>query len=659
MKEKIKRFIDCNVPTQVCNMKCPYCYVGQVEGFTGKIQTINHSPEEVRNALSKKRMGGTIFINFCGTGETLLGDEILPIVLEVLKEGHYVQIVTNGTISKRFDEIVTWRKELLARLLFKFSYHYTELLRMNLVDVFFENVLKVRDAGCSFSIEITSGDGMVSYIDDMKRICVEKCGAMPHVTVARNNADPSFKLLTEHSREEYENEWGVFESELFDLKMELYSKKRREFCYGGEWTLYLYLANGDLKQCYKGDIIDNIFENPNRPIHFRPIGVGCKEPYCFNGHAWMTLGCIPGMKIPTYCDIRNRVTNTGKEWLTECAKSFLSQKLEDNNIIYDNVSIRPKILMLGDDISKGYREIIRNIMCDKNDIIYPEQTMTCSTHMFFSMQKVAEQLSIGTNIDIVYFNTGLGDVIRISGEDSLVSLGEYKHNLQKIVGRLQLLFPNAKLIFATTTPVKEELSQFDFNICNKDIQLYNEAACRIMFENHIMVHDLNSIVIKHISENKNVYEDFTNLAEEEYDRIAYVIDSFLNETINEIETEREKYLVKVIDDQVGDNLKYFSGKRVVVYGAGDYGIKVVNELEKIGIKPYLVCDQNKSKQGQTLNGTQIISPERYKNELIHKEKDVLLIAIKNPQVVENILKQFEREKDLDIITYRVFSQLRD
>ena len=109
--DTIKRFIDCNVPTQICNLHCPYCYVGQVNGFSGKIEPIKYSPELVRAALSKKRMGGLILINFCGTGETLLGEDILPIVHEVLKEGHFVQVVTNGTISKRFDEIASWDKK--------------------------------------------------------------------------------------------------------------------------------------------------------------------------------------------------------------------------------------------------------------------------------------------------------------------------------------------------------------------------------------------------------------------------------------------------------------------------------------------------------------------------------------------------------------------
>ena len=66
MHELIKRFIDCNVPTQTCNLKCPYCYVGQVEGFSGKVRTIGHTPIEVRAALSKKRMGGIILLIFVG-----------------------------------------------------------------------------------------------------------------------------------------------------------------------------------------------------------------------------------------------------------------------------------------------------------------------------------------------------------------------------------------------------------------------------------------------------------------------------------------------------------------------------------------------------------------------------------------------------------------
>lgn len=653
MQELIKRFIDCNVPTQVCNLKCSYCYVGKVKGFSGKIRTIDHTPEEVRTALSKKRMGGTIFINFCGTGETLLGDEILPIVHEVLKEGHFVQIVTNGTISKRFDELISWDRELLSRLLVKFSYHYSEFLRLNLIDVFFDNVLKVRDAGCSFSVEITSGDEMVPYIDEMKQICLEKCGAMPHVTVARNNADPSLKLLTDCPVKDYENTWGTFDSVLFDLKMKLYGEKRKEYCYGGEWTFYLYLSNGDLKQCYKGDIIDNIFEDVTRPIHFKPIGKECPEPYCYNGHAWMTLGCIPGMNIPTYCDVRDRTTSKGG-WLTERARSFFSHKLEENNIIYDNISDDPRILLLGDSISKGYREYVFNDMIGKAYIYYPEGITTFSTHMLRYIQEYAEKLSIGSNINIVYFNTGLWDVLRINGDDPLVSIDEYKKNLQRIINRLRYVFPNAELVFATTTPVHEEMATYSFSRVNSDIKYYNDAACEIMENNHVEVHDLNKYVAESLDDK---YADFTHFTEEGYKAIANEIVDFVYTIIRNDQIDQVESVPNIVDEKIRSDLRSLSRKRIVIYGAGDYGERVIEELDKIGVRPYIVCDQNEKKQGQRIAGIQIVSPKKYRNEIMKTETDILMIAIKNRHVMSDVINTFRVIKDLNIATYRIFPTL--
>lgn len=651
MKELIKRFIDCNVPTQVCNLACPYCYVGQVKGFSGKIRTIDHTPAEVRTALSQKRMGGIIFINFCGTGETLLGDEILPIVHEILREGHFVQIVTNGTISKRFDELAGWDRELLSRLLVKFSYHYSEFLRLNLLDVFFDNVLKVRDAGCSFSVEITSGDGMIPYIDEMKQLCLEKCGAMPHVTVARNNADPSDKLLTGCSVDDYKNIWGTFDSALFDVKMKLYGEKRKEFCYGGEWTFYLYLSNGDLKQCYKGAVIDNIFEDVTRPIHFKPVGRECPEPYCYNGHAWMTLGCIPGMDIPSYADVRNRILADGTGWLTERAREFFSHKLEENNTIYDNTSDIPKVLFLGDSISKGYRGYILRKCVGKIDVYYPNEITTFSTHMLRYIQEYADKLSIGTNIDIVYFNTGLWDVLRINGDDPLVSLKEYERNLKKIVYRLRYVFPNAKLVFATTTPVREELATFDFSRLNSDIEMYNAAACRIMDYEHIAVHDLNKFTAQLLI---GQYIDFTHYTEEGYMTIAEEIVQYIDVVIKNTVSEKQYGTSRIMDEQIQSDPDILSKKRVIIYGGGDYGERVIKELRQRNVTPFAICDQSEKKQGQSISGVQIISPERYMREIFVENMDILIVAISNPHSMLEVIKKFETTQGLNICTYNIF-----
>lgn len=329
MKLSIKRFIDCHVPTEVCNFRCPYCYIGQKRSLSGRADKVGRKPEEVRAALSMQRWGGTLFVNFCAGGETLLLEDILPIIRAVLEEGHVVQIVTNGSVSERFDEIAGIPKELLDRLFVKFSFHYTELKRLNLIEIFFTNVLKVKNAGASISLEITPGDEMVPYIDEMKKVSIEYLGALPHVTVARNENTPGFEKLTNYTDEEYKEIWGQFESPMFDLKLRLLSEKREEFCYGGEWTFFLHLGTGDLKQCYRGAVIDNIYKDINEPIHFQPIGKGCPEKYCYNGHAWLTLGAIPGMDIPVYREIRDRKCQDGTYWLSATVRDAFSQKLEN------------------------------------------------------------------------------------------------------------------------------------------------------------------------------------------------------------------------------------------------------------------------------------------------------------------------------------------
>lgn len=654
MKDLIKRFIDCNVPTQVCNLKCEYCYVGQVDGFSGKIKPIEHSPAEVRAALSKKRMGGIIFINFCGTGETLLGDDILPIVQEVLKEGHYAQIVTNGTINKRFEEISGWGGELLERLLIKFSYHYTELKRLKKMDDFFDNIILVRKAGCSVSVEITSGDGMTPYIEEMKQVCVDRLGALPHVTVARDNKSPALPLLTRYTKEEYADSWGGFHSELFDLKMKLHGEKRSEYCYGGEWTFYLYLSNGDLKQCYKGEIIDNIFEDVTRPIHFRPIGRGCREPYCFNGHAWMTLGCIPGMDIPTYADMRNRVTADGDEWLTEKAKEFFSHKLEENNIIYENVSGIPKVLLLGDSISKGYREMVSDKLMEKADVYYPDEITTYSTYILRYIHEIAEKLSIGSNLDVVYFNVGLWDVLRIDGDEPLVSREEYKRNLQKIIKRMRILFPNARIIFATITPVLEELAKYEFLRLNKDIDTYNQTACEVMHQNDVLIHDLHQIAYENLGSN---YIDFTHFSEDGYCILADEVAAYISCHLPNDAEKADMQTINFADEKIRKGAGLLFQKRIIVYGAGDYGKKVSDELKAKGIKPHIFCDKSKVKQSQNVDGLSVISPENYIDEVCVAETDLLIIAIKNLQIVKNIAREFSHIDGLTICSYRIFPSI--
>lgn len=290
-----------------------------------------HDADRIGRALSIERLGGVSLINICGEGETLLPPEIVGIIRSLLECGHYVMVVTNGTVSKRFDEIADISANCLDRLLIKFSFHYSELLRKGWIDAFFSNVWKIKSAGASISVELTPCDDLVPHIADILLLCKKRVGAPCHVTVARDERDPALPILTRYPRADYESIWGRFQSDLFGFKMNVFGQKRNEFCYAGLWSGVLDLVTGQLKQCYSGSKLQNIFEDTECPIRFTPLGPHCQQPHCYNAHAFMTLGVIPSVACPRFAEMRNRICDDGSEWLRPAMKDFLGGRLADEN----------------------------------------------------------------------------------------------------------------------------------------------------------------------------------------------------------------------------------------------------------------------------------------------------------------------------------------
>ena len=335
MSEKIKRFIDCVLPVYTCNLKCHYCCITINKQSTAKLPNLIEQAKLIGEALSIKRLGGPCIVNICGFGETLLVPEVTLFIENLLKAGHYVMVVTNGTVKKRFEEIIKLNPDLLQRLFFKFSFHYLELIRTKQLDVFFDNIQKIKDAGCSFSLEMTPNDEIIPQIDEIKKICLERVGAICHLTVARDGHKPDLPLLTKLSQKEYKQIWSEFDSKMFEYKLSAFGKKNKHFCYAGDWTLFVNLGSGELKQCYQGKTLcSNIYENMECPLNFEAIGFGCMEPHCYNAHAFLTFGTVPNLNTPTYLDMRDRVCINGEHWVNDIMKGCFSQKLKDNNDEY-------------------------------------------------------------------------------------------------------------------------------------------------------------------------------------------------------------------------------------------------------------------------------------------------------------------------------------
>ncbi len=335
--DKIKKYIECYIPTETCNFRCHYCYIAQQGKFKNKLAKFIKTPQEIRAAFTKKRLGGTCLFNLCAGGETLLVKEIVEITRQLLEEGHYVMIVTNGSLSNRFKEFAQFPKALLHRLIFKFSFHYIELKKMKLLDQYFDNVNLMKKSEASIVVEITPNDETEEYISEIKEICMEKLGALPQVTIARNDNDRRISHLSKHSFEDFVKIWSAFDSPMLDFKSTIFYKKRKEYCYAGDWSIYVNLVTGEYSQCYCGIRLGNVYENINQPLKLIAMGKKCSLPHCYNGHAFITLGDIPELDAITYAELRNRISGDGTEWLSKEMKEFIGTKLSESNSKYSSI----------------------------------------------------------------------------------------------------------------------------------------------------------------------------------------------------------------------------------------------------------------------------------------------------------------------------------
>ncbi len=361
--EKVKRFIECLVPISKCNLKCGYCYVIQENRRNTEVADLAASPERIGAAFRKERWGGTCYISLCGYGETLLQKEIVEIISGILAQGHYVNVTTNGTITAKIKEILELPEEYLQRLNFCFSFHYNELKRLKLLEKFIENVKSVQKSSCSCIVQLNLCDEYIDVLEEIKEVSREAFGALPQIALTREESETGIALLSDLEFKDYCALGNEFDSTLFDVTTKNFMVKRKEFCYAGDWSFKLDLATGELRSCYFAKPHQNIYEKVNAPIISKPVGEGCKNPYCVNSSHFMTLGVIPSVDMPSYAACRNRVCEDGSEWIKPKMKAFLSSKLEESNRQYSavekaTVMARQKVSQMPGQIKKGIKKVV-------------------------------------------------------------------------------------------------------------------------------------------------------------------------------------------------------------------------------------------------------------------------------------------------------------
>lgn len=153
-----------------------------------------------------------------------------------------------------------------------------------------------------------------------------------------------------------------------------------------------------------------------------------------------------------------------------------------------------KVLLIGDSIRLGYERYVEAMLEDVANVYTPGD-VNCGTAQFI-LRWVHEWKRRGNfpeDMDVVHWNAGLWDVLRIHGDDTLSPPDFYADTLKRISQRLRLLFPNAKQVFALSTWVQEDLYRGEYQRYNRDIDKFNEIAIKTLQPLGVIFDDLHSV----------------------------------------------------------------------------------------------------------------------------------------------------------------------
>ena len=156
------------------------------------------------------------------------------------------------------------------------------------------------------------------------------------------------------------------------------------------------------------------------------------------------------------------------------------------------------IFLIGDSIrygapgSDGYGIHVKKKLKGKANVYAPEENCRFAQYTLRYLHEWASRVP-KEEIDVVHWNNGLWDVLRLFGDEPLTDIEAYGVMLKRVYKRIKFLFPNAKIIFALSTSVIEEWGTPDFFRYNCEIEEYNKKAQEVMQELDVAVNDLYTV----------------------------------------------------------------------------------------------------------------------------------------------------------------------
>jgi len=160
--------------------------------------------------------------------------------------------------------------------------------------------------------------------------------------------------------------------------------------------------------------------------------------------------------------------------------------------------------------SPGYGVYVAEMLKGKANVYAPDDNCRFAQYTLRYLYDWAKDIEC-EKIDVVHWNNGLWDVLRINGDEPLTPVDVYELMLGRVCKMIKKIFPNAKIIFALSTAVVEEWARPDFMRFNSDIEKYNEAAKRVLEKMGVTINDLYTVSAAF---DNSLHADFVHFNEE-------------------------------------------------------------------------------------------------------------------------------------------------
>ena len=149
-----------------------------------------------------------------------------------------------------------------------------------------------------------------------------------------------------------------------------------------------------------------------------------------------------------------------------------------------------KIVLIGDSIRMGYDKYVKDALEGSALVYYPNENCRYAENVLRFLHEWKAKGDWPDDADLVHWNAGLWDCLELFGDEPLTTPEYYENVIPRIDKRIRALFPKAKVVFATSTAVIEEMASPDFFRHNDTILRYNEIAKKTLENTDTYINDL-------------------------------------------------------------------------------------------------------------------------------------------------------------------------